>query len=426
MESYEVVSPYHFRMHLLEPYTKMVFTLAGGEGGMMISKKYYEAVGYDYAIIHPIGTGPWRLIDHKPAEYFKYEAVENHWRVTPEFKYLKIVGVPELSTRLAMLKTGAGDLAEVPIEFADDLRDAGLHIKTQTGAGAGNLLLGGNVLPTREGYDPTCPWVPHQDEAEAVADHAAGWGKVTGGSEWNQRALKVRMAMTYAIDRDAIIEGIFYGQGVTNPIGAAGGWGAYDSVWSRPEWEPFPYDPELSRQLLIEAGYPDGFELTMVMHVSDQQPKLMEIAEAVSRDFEAIGLTVERWKTEYIVQRPIWGARESAGMVKIDAYPPYPEPWMSIIYCLYTKNTAYSDGTESLALDALVEKAANTSDFDERLEAILEMGDWFYAQYLVPPIVLTNRLFALSPKVKDWPIVQPGFTVGGSPIRDLEYATRAD
>ncbi|MBU1067690.1 hypothetical protein KKE60_07865, partial [Patescibacteria group bacterium] len=169
MESYEIVSPYHFRMHLIKPYTKMIFTISGGEGGMIVSKKYYEAVGYDYAIQHPIGTGPWRLIDHKPAEYMKYEAVENHWRQTPEFKYLVVKGVPELSTRLAMLKTGAADLAEVPIEFAGDLEAAGLKIKAQAGGGAGNLLLGGVCLPTREAYDPTCPWVPHQDEADAVA-----------------------------------------------------------------------------------------------------------------------------------------------------------------------------------------------------------------------------------------------------------------
>ena len=422
MESYEIVSPYHIRFHLTKPQPEMEYHLCETNFGE-ISKKYYEAVGFDYAIMHPIGTSPWRLIEHKPAEYVKYEAVENHWRQTPEFKYLTIKEVPELSTQLAMLKTGVADFAEVPIEFAAEMEAVGFQTKRREGGGSAHLLLGGQVLPTREGYDPTCPWVTHQDEAEALADHEAGWGKVTGGSEWNQRALKVRMAMLYAINADAIIDNIFYGEGGKVPIGAAGGWASLGSVWLRPEWKLLPYDSELAKQLLIEAGYPDGFEIRFTIFATGQQPRLEEIAEAVARDWEAIGLTVKREMTEYAVERPIWGARGNVDAVTLRVWPAPPEPWGDVDYCYSTTNEAYNDGYESLELDAMSLKCSTTVDYDERLEATLEMGDFLYARYIGPSIVLTNAVYALSPEVEDIP-------VGISPFEYrlgwFEYATRAD
>jgi peptide/nickel transport system substrate-binding protein len=422
--SLEVVDDYHVRLHLKSPDVKMLHNVSSGEGGMMVSKAYYDAVGADMAIQHPIGTGPWKFVEYKPAEYIKYEAGEDHWRVTPEFKNLYLREVPELSTRIAMLKTGDADIAEIPVDNVAELEAAGLHMKVLPGGGAGNLLLGGQVLPTREGYDPTVPWVTHQDEEEAFADDEAGWGKLKpGGSDWNRRALMVRMAMTYAINRQAIIDGIFYGEGEPSVIGGGGGWGAYGSVWARPEWEPYPYDPELARQLLIDAGYPNGFELTIVIHQSDKQPRLQEISEAIARDYEAIGLTVERWMTEYIVQRPIWGARESAWQIKVDAYGPYPEPWMSTSYCLNTKNEAYNDGFESLEHDALMEAAENTIDYDERVQATLAHGDYYRDRYIHVPVVLTNRVWALSERVEDCPTSLGPFRYT---MHLYEYATRAD
>ncbi len=425
IESYEIVNPYHFRMHLTRPNMEMERMLAMGELSM-VSKRYYETVGHAYAIQNPIGTAPWRLIEHKPAEFMRYEAVENHWRKTPEFKYLKVVGIPELSAQLAMLKTGAADFVGIPSDRKAEVEAAGLHTKTRPGAASAAVLLGGMVLPTRAGFDPTVPWAPHQDEPEALADHTAGFGKVTGGSEWNQRALKVRMALTYSINVDAIIDVMFYGDAVKGPFGAAGNWAPFGSPLNRPEWEPMPYDPALAKQLLEEAGYANGFEkpIRFLIYESELFPLAGQVAEAVARDWEAIGLTVNREMVEYIVQRPWFAARESAWMVKLNFYGPFEEPWSGgVHYTTISYNEAYNDGFESLDIDVLLDNAATTLDYDERQEVIRELGDYYWPRYIIPPIVITSRVFALSAKVGDIPVgVEPMTYVWGN----FEYATHAD
>jgi peptide/nickel transport system substrate-binding protein len=424
VESYETVNPYHFRMHLIQPNMEMQLNQASRES-QIVSKRYYDTVGREYAITHPIGTGPWKFVESRPAEFVRMEAVEDHWRVTPEFKYLTIRGIPELSARIAMLQTGAADFAEIPVDKVAEVKAAGLHTKTRSGAGCASVLLGGMVLPTREHYDPTLPWTIHQDEPTALADNEAGWGILQpGGSDWNRRALKVRMAMTYAINVDAIIDNMFFGEADKGPIGAAGNWAPFGSPLNRPHWKPMPYDPELAKQLLEEAGYPDGFEFTFLVMSSELQPRAEEIGEAVIRDWEAIGLTVNRRVVEYAVQRPWFAERDSAWMAKLNHYGPFPEPWSGgLMYTSPTFNAAYNDGYESLELDELLIKCSTTLDFDERMEAIRELGDYYWPQYIIPPVVITSRVFALSTKVEDVPVgVQPLAYYWGN----FEYATRAD
>jgi len=232
------------------------------------------------------------------------------------------------------------------------------------------------------------------------------------------------MAMTYSINVDAIIDKMFYGEAVKGPFGAAGNWAPFGSPLCRPEWKPMPYDPALAKQLLIEAGYPDGFELRFLVMSSERLPLLEEVAEAVCRDYEVIGLTVKREMVDYIVQRPWFAARESAWMVKMNAYGPFPEPWSGgVHFTTHSTNEGYNDGFESLDIDPLLDKCATTLDYDERMEAIRELGDYYWPRYIIPQVCITSRVFALSAKVGDIPL-------GVEPIsyylRNFEYATRAD
>lgn len=69
--------------------------------------------------------------------------------------------------------------------------------------------------------------------------------------------VRVRRAANLAVDRQAIIDTILCGLDsvATSPVGAG--------VFNRAEFEPFPYDPEAAKALLVEAGYPDGCPVTM-------------------------------------------------------------------------------------------------------------------------------------------------------------------
>jgi peptide/nickel transport system substrate-binding protein len=398
---------------------------------MIISKAYYESVGIDAADQNPIGTGPWKLIEHVPAEYMKYEAVENHWRKTPEFKYLTIKGVPEQSTRLSMMKTGDADIMSIPAEFKAELEPFGVHFISAVGAGVQHLDLGGLILPTRPTYDPTIPWVWHQDEEDAVADHFDDsgniqWGVLApGGSDWNRRALKVRMALYYAINIDQIIDVIFDGEASKTPIGISGGWAPFDSVYTPEEWEPFPYDPALARQLLEEAGYSDGeISIRLLITPMEQQPNLEQVCEAVARDWEAVGIDVERVMTEYAVQRPIWAARENVDAAQMRIWGPNPEPWSGgIIYGHPTWIEGYNDGYEDLILDELLLDIARTLDLQGRIALHRPLGDYLWEHYVGIPIVQNNKVYALSEKIGHWPLNLVPF---GDVMARFEYATHAD
>src|SRR5215510_6980917 len=85
----------------------------GGSGTVAridVPKKYLEQVGEDGFKKHPIGLGPYKFVSFTPGSELVLEAFEGYWRKVPNVKRLIIKGVPEVTTRLAMLKRGEADL----------------------------------------------------------------------------------------------------------------------------------------------------------------------------------------------------------------------------------------------------------------------------------------------------------------------------
>ncbi len=96
----------------------------------------------------------------------------------------------------------------------------------------------------------------------------------------------VRQALNYAIDKEAIVENIFYGftKPLTSPYGS-GQWGHVDVG-------PYPYDPDKARELLAEAGYPNGFSATMI--TNDNRPReALTVAQAAQAYLKEVGVDIE-------------------------------------------------------------------------------------------------------------------------------------
>ena len=75
----------------------------------MVSKNNYEAEGEEVAQFQGIGTGPWNFLEQSIREFWKFEAVEDHYRKTPEFAELLLWDIPEEATRVANFETGKLD-----------------------------------------------------------------------------------------------------------------------------------------------------------------------------------------------------------------------------------------------------------------------------------------------------------------------------
>jgi peptide/nickel transport system substrate-binding protein len=245
----EVVAPYHVRFHFRTPAPDLWKRLWWD--GAMMPKKYREQVGDKGFADKPIGSGPFKWVDYKQDQYFTMEAVPNHHRKSPGFKTLKIVYVPEHSTRLAMLKAGEVDIAQligphIPVVKSDP----NLQFKQIKYTVASGLDFDDLAFP---------------DEPSPLKDR------------------RVRTAVSLAIDRKSICDKILFGGAepwaeILNPYNLG-----YD-----PTVKPDPFDPEKAKALLAEAGYPQGFAADFNCSVTDKY-----LAEALQASLAQVGIKLD-------------------------------------------------------------------------------------------------------------------------------------
>ena len=189
----------------------------------IMPKKYFEKVGAQAFAEHaPSGTGPYKFVEWKRDQYLRLERFEEHWRGPAPIKTFIIRVIPETATQVAELKTGGVDIVRsLPPDLMPDLK-ANPHTYVSTAP----------ILRTH--YISLDMRHPPFDKKEA------------------------RQAANYAIDRQAIIERLMGGLGkvvptVINPMAFG-----YD-----PSIEPYGYDPKKAKELLKQAGYPNGVDITL-------------------------------------------------------------------------------------------------------------------------------------------------------------------
>ncbi|CAG0940285.1 Periplasmic dipeptide transport protein [Anaerolineae bacterium] len=256
-EAYKVV------VSLKTPYVGLVggYLNDTNAGGIIVSKKYVTAVGDEKANAHPIGTGPYTLAeDHKkggPIKLKTVDGVERHWRLTPDYQNVNFLLVPEEATRVAMLKNGEADVAPISYDSIDTIKSSGLNVVSIPKNWAPLIRFGGIVTTDPKRYDANNPWSKKE----------------------------VRQALNYAIDRAAIAKSIFKGE--ATPVGAS----MPLNVWS--DIPAYPYDPAKAKQLLTQAGYPNGFQLPLRTFTANPGAELPTIGEAVALYWKAIGVDVK-------------------------------------------------------------------------------------------------------------------------------------
>jgi len=357
------------------------------------SKKHIEA-GEDGAERRPVGTGPWKFVEHVHGDHIVYEAVENHWRATPHFKRLVFLKVPEPATRMAMLRAGSADVIEIGGEYVDELKKVGMRTLTMPNTAAIWVILGGQ-WPTKPTYDPKVPWA--QPDAE--------------------RARKVRVALNLAVDKKAIIERVLGG------VGTAVGTVNYyptDPWISDALLKPIPYDPARAKVLLTEAGYPNGFEVTMNLTAWPGRGFLPDVGEAVATYWEKIGLKVKRRPVDRAVFSADFRARSYAGVALAYAGPIIaPEPWELFARIAQTKSAVHLL-VEHPRLDAFIERLGAEPSAAERTRIMREeMGPWLYEYMPAVSIGATHSIAGIGPKVGEWPLIP-----GHMGVHNWEYVTR--
>ncbi len=210
-----------------------------------------------------IGTGPFVLEKFTPGSGITLKRNDTYFGETPAWETVRLVPVPAPGPRLAGLLSGDYDLIENPA--ARDIeqiksRDGFDYVSTPS-----NRVI---FLQMDVGRDES-PFVKTEDGSNPFKDE------------------RVRQAISMAIDRQAIVDRIM--DGFATP--------AYqfipDSMFGAiPSPEPLAYDPERAKELLAEAGYPDGFKLTFHA-TNDRYINDSQVAQAVAQFLSRIGIETE-------------------------------------------------------------------------------------------------------------------------------------
>lgn len=357
VKSIEIVDARRIRFHLHEPWLDfLLFYATPASGAAWIVPKHYIAqVGDEGFQRHPIGAGPYKFVSHKPGLELVLEAFEAYWRKPPNIKRLVMKVVPDETTRLAMLKNGEADIAYLLIGAVGD------EVKREPSL---RLVPAGGQSVT---------WMCMFDQKDPK-------------SPWHDR--RVRLAANHAIDSKAISDIESYG--AAPPMGSII---PRELEYALPV-EPYGYSPEKAKQLLKEAGYPNGFDagdLTV-------QSAYANVAESAATYLAAVGIRSRIRTMERAAWQAAWKERKLSGL-----------GWCGFggfgnavtrIESLFISTATYADFA-SPEIDALHKQQAVERDPKKREELLYKIQKIAYDEVRFLPLYAWVWHSGVGPRVAD-------------------------
>ena len=301
---------YNVTLNLPKVNLDAAFLLTDEWSTGIMSRDHWDAVGGEAGYqVDPVGNGPWSYVLSETNGIYLHERVEDHWRITPEFHELEINQVQEASTRQAMLFANEADIIPLVRTQRETITSAGFVTYRSTlpsihqGFGIVHLRDKSFCNEAGDTYQPFSD-VAGVQPPPGQGNHECG-PRPAVTQEAPIRDARVRHAMNLAINRNEIND-VFY-QGLGAPLVD------YFPPWRedfKDEWAPFPGpngelgadggwpypgdgDPDQARALLTEAGYPNGFDLTLDCLLTHRVvPEWPDICETVIGYLSNIGINV--------------------------------------------------------------------------------------------------------------------------------------
>ena len=381
----EKVDDYTVTASTSVPHFDMLLRLARPNIGAITSKRQAEEMGDEEAARDGAATGPWEIEEHLSGSYWRMSAVEDHWRKTPDFAELYFYNIPEESTRVAGFQTGNLDTMQMNLDSKPVIDQVpGIEYMRVAFGGTLQVALGlGNFhIPdsNRPSWDPDLPWVSASPDVDS--------------EEW-ERARKVRLAMAIAIDKQTIVDTLL--RGIGQPLAA---WGWEANTHRLPDdMQEREYNPEKAMQLLAEAGYPDGFEITLTPDIRGI-PSEVEACEAVAVMWEAIGIRTRVNRVPYATVSPIYRAREYTG-ANCHGTAGVSDP-MGLVGSAFLSDASGIIGFEHPWLDEKITEAIRIVDTEERYKVAVEIARFIWDEVVDEALYSVDILWPLSTKVQDW------------------------
>ena len=353
----QVVDPHRVRFVLHTPWPDFLAFYATPATGAawIVSKKYLEQVGEEGFKRAPVGLGPYRFVRMTPGIELVLEANEQYWRKKPAIKRLVIKGVPDRTTRLAMLKTGEVDIGflMVGVEAATVKADPRLRLL--------------HVVP------PAAWWIEFPEQ----------WKK---GSPWADR--RVRLAANLALDKqgmnDAERMGLSRLTGSMIPSGM-------DFAL---RIEPYPDDPAQARRLLAEAGYPNGFDAGDL----NPLPPFTTFGEAAANALASVGIRTRVRTMERATFMEAWRGKKLGGLIMVATAAPGNAA--SRIEAFVIGTAPYASGGYP-DIDDLARSQAQERDRKRREAMLHQIQRLMHERVMFAPIFEPATLHGVGPRVEE-------------------------
>ena len=357
VKSVDVVDPHRIRFTLSKPWPDFLAVYATPATGAawVVPKKYIEKVGEDGFKKHPVGLGPYKFVRMTPGIELALDANDQYWRKKPTIKRVVFKGVPDRSTRLAMLKTGEADIGYLMV-----------GVEAQTVKSDPKLRLAKTIPPAVWYVDFPDQWNPK--------------------SAWHDR--RVRLAVNLALDKRAINEA--ERMGLSRLTGSM-----IPSVMDLAlRIEPYPYDPTHAKRLLADAGYPNGFDGGDITPV----PPFTTMGESVASYLAAVSIRGRVRNMERATFFESWRAKKLSGVIV--GVTAAPGNAASRLENFIISTAPYATGGHA-DLDEMIRQQAEERDRKKREALVHQIQKLMHERVMHAPIFEPATLHGVGPRVEE-------------------------
>ena len=279
----EKIDDYTVKLVLKRPNVSVLTSLAHHQVSIVSptnAEKYKEDT-----FKHPCGTGPFKFMEWIKDDHVTLEANNDYWQERAKLDQLIFKVIPDPSARLMALEVDEVQGMEFPnpADFDRINNDKNLVLMTQPGMNVGYM-----EMNTGYGYIDENKNGVYDIDSEPLVKTPGFFEPLT--------KKKVRQAINMSIDKQSIADNIY----MRTAIKAKNGMPPF-MLGYNDDIEDYPYNPGRAKELLAEAGYPDGFEVTLyVMPVS--RPYMFDpskIAEAIQSYLAAVGIKVKFYQVDW-------------------------------------------------------------------------------------------------------------------------------
>ena len=359
VSSVDIIEDYTIRLNL-SGFEGHILSSLGVTPGLMVSPTALKSNPKEWCFTNPVGTGPFKIVSHQRDVSLKYQRFDGYWQKgKPYIDGVEFKIIADPTTALMAFKAGeAQEIMRLEVKDAAELQGLGKYIIDKNPVAVFGLA--------GDGGNPRSPF----------AD------------------IRVRRAVEYAIDKEKMIKELYYGL-----YEAVHQTAVSESINYNPAVVGYSYNPQKAKDLLSQAGYPNGFKTRLIFRTNDNK----DLFTAIQGYLSEVGIDA---KME-IVTPALYSQITNSGWDNGLVYWNLPcgrgmDPGQAAVRNLSNKSILFKSAIHPEAFEAKLSQAVSEPNFEKRKAFFQELTMLIVDEYcMVCPIYLGYGIAARTPKVNN-------------------------